>query len=488
MPREDMLHLVRRLEQEISSLQKQVKTLQSVPVLRHASIDDTGLPVIGADGRVKQIIGRQADGSYGDRAVQSSHQPRPSAPSLDVSSGAIGVSWDGVADGPVPHGFGRVEVWGAPGESATPDQARHLSSIYSREGGTTAVKATPGAWRFWLRMVGPDGHTASQWSTSVDAEVSALVDEADIRKRLEDFAGGSLDDATYANLMSELAQHLRVEAVHILAGQVQAVHLAVGAVDGQLITGAHIQTHAEPNRGVKILGEESAIVAFDDDGAVSLWLDGETNRFAGTLSVKSSGTGHVEVRPHLVDEISAGLDDGGAVYTGLGFHADGDMWAAGVFIQESTGRLTVTAGTGPGGRPRAWMVGDYSADTLEALDELTAAEGCRVGSTADPFSFLNGWRSPSGYGGERAAHSRLGNMIFLRGSTLTPSAGSNADPIAVLPPPSHPRRVAATHATSSASAYGPVVLEIDTTGELRALDGGALPQTNINFDGCFYYL
>lgn len=285
MPRRNPLAVeVGKLSAEVEKLRAQVKAMHTQPRLANASLEGTSIPVTDGRGNVMHRIGSQGDGSYGDVAVASGPQPKPSAPRLTPGTGTISVRWDGRAEyGAPPKAFGRVEVWGAPGADAAISDATHLSSIYSREGGSTTVRATDGPWTVWLRMVGPDGATVSIWSEPATATLEKLVDEDDIRARLDAFAGGELDDAAYSSLMARLGEFLIVRAGQIDANAIEAMHIAAGAIDGQVITGATVQTQRHATRGTKMTNE--GFVGYSASGGVTVWIDGEQVRLSAPTTI-----------------------------------------------------------------------------------------------------------------------------------------------------------------------------------------------------------
>lgn len=487
MPRTDSL--LTQLQREIADLRSQVKTLQSAPRLRHVSLDDAAIPVKGADGRVKQVIGRQSDGSFGDRVVESGPQPIPTAPILDPGAGAISVEWDGgVVSGEVPRIFGRVEVMAAPlidGVSPGTADPRHVSSIYSAQGGATTIKATSGDWMVWLRMVGADGRTVSDLSEPVVTSVADTVDERTLRQRIESALVGDLEDGLYDSLASRIARFIELEAESI-----KAYHLAFDALDGQVITGSTFQTHKAEDRGVKWTDE--GVVAYSDEGRVTLWLDGERNRLAGTFRMEGSGeAGDIAIQDFRAEELFTTFPDPDEIYSGIGFEdVHGDSYPAGIFVSPRK-TLTLTTGIGGRGRPDAWMSGGWRIQRIRPSDVLEPENDCRVGSHPVAVPLINGWRTGETWGDEAPGFVRFGNMIFLRGSIRTPSGGHMGTPIFghLLPVPSRRRRLATIRALNTGASAEPTLLEVDTRGWFTVVNGSSITDDRlINLDGLIYYL
>lgn len=487
MPRRSDAAAVEYLIRQVEDLKDRIKIMESAPKLRHASLEASAIPVFDGDGRLKQVIGLQPDGSYGDRVVESGAQPAPSAPILEPTTGAISVTWDGHTDqdGPVPQAFGRTQALAAPGtpDSADFSQAAHLSSIYSAEGGTTVIRATPGPWTVWLVMVGPDGATASPPSAPSSTTVDHVVNEDDLRSRIEDLTGGRLEDAAYESLMSHLAEHVRVRAVNIEARTIGSEHLAVGALDGEVITGALLQSHRDPDVGTKISDE--AIFAFDDDGRVSLWLDGKRNRVRGELVFESDHGGELHMRQFPAEDLFSNGRPG-EMLPGLAFvdpsRGKGD---AGLFVNEDGTLFLVGASSTRG---RAQLIGEWSVSGLNVFgSRFTVDPSASVGGPASVIPLQGGWRSPQAYPAQQPRFVRLGNVVFLKGALLTPSGGGSDAVAGSVPAPPYVRRLATSHATSAGSP-SPVTVQISASGALSVLDGGQLPVTNVNLDGLFYFL
>lgn len=267
----------REMGERVAALEEQVKTLQSVSHLTNASLEDTGIPVYDRDGQTRAVLGRQPDGSHGASVVEAGPQPAPSAPVLEAGTGTISVEWTGGlldATARVPRVFGRVEVWAAPESGADdPTQGKRLGAIHDREGGTTPIRATPGEWRVWLRMVGPDGKRVSGFSQAATVRIDALVDEQNISDWINAFSDGDLPDAAYNNLAARLGRFIEVEAGNITANAIQSQHIAFGAMDGQIITAPLVQSH-EGDQGWKLRPDGTAAF-FGPDGSTQTEIDAD---------------------------------------------------------------------------------------------------------------------------------------------------------------------------------------------------------------------
>ncbi|GAB3192185.1 hypothetical protein [Nesterenkonia suensis] len=273
----DSMDFARRLSAEIADLRKQVKTLQSVSMLTHASIDDGALRVRDREGRIKQVIGKQPDGSFGDEVVESGPQPQPTAPVTEVATGLVQAGWDGgVTSGRVPTAFGRVRLWGAPGTSPGVSEARHLGSLHERSGGAVTVKLDGGPWRLWWVMVGADGKTVGPFSEPSDVVIEPLVDAGDIEARIQALTDGELDDAVYDSLMARSAAFIALEAGQIISN----------SWAGTVATAPLVQSHDAPETGWK-LDPASGFRMWNGGGGLTARIDGESNFLRGDLMAES---------------------------------------------------------------------------------------------------------------------------------------------------------------------------------------------------------
>lgn len=231
---------VQRTAEDLERLESQTRNTAATSRLNHASLEDTEIVLKDANDQVKGTIGKQVDGSYGTRAVNSDPQPTPTAPIVEPgAAGTMEVTWDGATtDFPVPLVHGHTEVLSAFSETGVqPDlSAYHLAStIRDRKGGATIISCpTPGTWFVRLRMVGQDRETKGAYSAATSVGVTPLVDVADIEARLNAFAEGELPDGAYESLMARLG-----EFVVVRAGQIET-----NALDSMVITSPLIQSHA----------------------------------------------------------------------------------------------------------------------------------------------------------------------------------------------------------------------------------------------------
>lgn len=250
-----MSNMPREAAKLIADLKRRVDVLERKPRLMNASVDGGRIPFLDDAGQVREVVGRQSDGSYGSLAVKSDPQPTPI--NFEVSAGdrgAVEVSWGGDADGDVPLIHGRVEVWSQhvpEGGTVDVGQAKLRSSIRDRDGGATTIACpVPGVWAIWLRMVGQDRETAGGFSDPMFVEVAALFDVSDFEERLNAFAEGELEDAAYNSLMARLGEFLLV----------RTDQLDANAINGMTVTAPLIQSHTDPDIGWKLRPDGTAMM------------------------------------------------------------------------------------------------------------------------------------------------------------------------------------------------------------------------------------
>lgn len=290
-----MANMPREAAKLIADLKRRVDVLERKPRLMNASVDGGRIPFLDDAGQVREVVGRQSDGSYGSLAVKSDPQPTPI--NFEVSAGdrgAVEVSWGGDADGDVPLIHGRVEVWSqhvSEGGTVDVGQAKLRSSIRDRDGGATTIACpVPGVWAIWLRMVGQDRETAGGFSDPMFVEVAALFDVSDFEERLNAFAEGELEDAAYNSLMARLGEFLLV----------RTDQLDANAINGMTVTAPLLQSHDAGNRGWKHRPDGTSAWFHNTSGRLNTEINMEGEIFARGADIQgrfqtSLGTSRAEI-------------------------------------------------------------------------------------------------------------------------------------------------------------------------------------------------
>lgn len=182
----------------------------------------------------------------------------PAKPELTTALGTVSVNWDGLLGGEEPEkSFACVLADISHDAGATWNRAGQALSAAG-----AIVVALPVGKEAWFRLVAMN----NAGDFSQPSPVAFIV--------VEGLTAGS-----------EIADGVIVEK-HLAAEAVTANAIAVGALDGQIITGVTLQTNKEPDRGVKISGP--TLLAYDAKGNQVASLGGPNGAvLAGGFSTKN---------------------------------------------------------------------------------------------------------------------------------------------------------------------------------------------------------
>lgn len=489
MPRDANDYLGRR----IAELEGQVKKLQKGR-LNNSALMGGSIPIFDYDERLRAVIGRQDDESWGSRVVSSPDQPVPTGLSVTVGrAGAVEVSWPGSADAGVPLVHGRVEVWSqhvAEGESPDVSQARLRSTIRDRDGGSTTISCpVSGTWAVWLRMVGQDNVTAGEFGEPVTFEVESLFDADDFEERFEErlleFADGNLEDAAYNSLMARLGEFLVVRA-----GQVEA-----DAIDGMTITGTTVQSNPEPDLGTKM--DPSGFWGFSPagdvvfrvgtDGVVYVVGEIEAKSASGSSTVLSSGDVLYRVGTRSGDSWALNYSDRVSTGPFLKFRRDGieSQYSPTIVWDDETGELIIA----PQQFGSSLDSGVRVPSTLSA-ERMLVEGNARVAGNLQAFGTIGTYQSinfPNSFSANRPCFYRqLGQLVFLSGSVNSNVNNNFGGSICQLPPPPSNAQLI-SHRTNSAGSLSPMPITIGTDGWMSVPGGSGISSgTPMSLDGLVY--
>lgn len=242
----------RQFAQRFADYERRLARLERgarVSRLAHASLEDTSIPAYDDTGTVRQIIGRQSDGTFAVAYVNGPPPPRPSAPTVSARQLAIVVGWDGeFEDGaPRPGDFARVDVH----MDTDPEFEPTGATVYGSLVGEGALAIPADTETHYVRLVAVTLSDVA--STPTDpVEVEALP---------------------ASEISSEFVYAGEVSADQITAGTLRAdVNLASTIRTGE--TGARVELSNE------------GLVSYDTDGEVSVVMptDPESDAsFAGSI-------------------------------------------------------------------------------------------------------------------------------------------------------------------------------------------------------------
>jgi len=278
---------------QIAEQQRQIDLInmgQNQSSLGFSSIENGSLVIYDADGNVRNVIGKQDDGSYVGGASPVALDPPeiPNPPTVTGGFGTLKVASNGSTDPPWPRSFSHVNVYLSSGTGIGDDPITEGVLVGTIIGTTNSVfiisGLLPKPYRVWLTSVGIDT-AESEASVAVTATPTMVVgqdilDGAITELQLADdavtqakLAAGSVgtiqidgEIITTANLVDGsvtgekiianaiAAGHLAAESVtavalaadavqanNIAVDAIQARHLAVGSVTSEAILALAIQ-------------------------------------------------------------------------------------------------------------------------------------------------------------------------------------------------------------------------------------------------------
>lgn len=281
---------------QIAEQQRQIDLInmgQNQSSLGFSSIENGSLVVYDADGNVRNVIGKQDDGSYVGGASPVALDPPeiPNPPTVTGGFGTLKVASNGSTDPPWPRSFSHVNVYLSSGTGVGDDPITPGVIVGTIIGSTNSVfiisGLDPKPYRVWLTSVGIDT-AESQPSQAVTASPVQVVGKDILDGAIEELhlkddavtaaklaagsvgtiqiqgesidvtklADGSVDgEKIVANAIG--VGHLAaasvtsfaiaadaIQANHIAADQIQAEHLAVGSVTAGAILALSIQADA----------------------------------------------------------------------------------------------------------------------------------------------------------------------------------------------------------------------------------------------------
>jgi len=260
---------------QIAEQQRQIDLInmgQNQSSLGFSSIENGSLVIYDADGNVRNVIGKQDDGSYVGGASPIALDPPeiPNPPTVTPGFGTLKVASNGSTDPPWPRSFSHVNVYLSSGTGIGDDPITEGIIVGTIIGTTDSAFVIAGLlpkpYRVWLTSVGIDT-AESEASVAVTATPTMVVgqdilDGAISELKLADDAvtaaklaassvgtiqiqGESIDVTKLAD-GSVTGEKIVAEAIgvgHLAAASVTAVALAANAVQANNIAADQIQAH-----------------------------------------------------------------------------------------------------------------------------------------------------------------------------------------------------------------------------------------------------
>jgi len=222
---------------QIAEQQRQIDLInmgQNQSSLGFSSIENGSLVVYDADGNVRNVIGKQDDGSYVGGASPVALDPPeiPNPPTVTGGFGTLKVASNGSTDPPWPRSFSHVNVYLSSGTGVGDDPITEGVIVGTIIGTTNSVfiisGLDPKPYRVWLTSVGID---------TAESEPSQAVTASPVQVVGKDILDGAItelhlkDDAvTAAKLAAD-----SVGTIQIQGESIDVTKLADGSVDGEKI-------------------------------------------------------------------------------------------------------------------------------------------------------------------------------------------------------------------------------------------------------------
>ncbi|HTF49419.1 MAG TPA: hypothetical protein VK735_18410 [Pseudonocardia sp.] len=308
--------------------------------LGFSSIEDGSLVIYDADGNVRNVIGKQDDGSYVGGASPVALDPPevPNTPEVSPGFGTLMVVSKGSSDPPWPRSFSHLNVYLSSGTGAEGDPITEgvvVGTIIGTVNSAFVIAGLdPKPYRVWLTSVGIDT-AESDASTAVTAIPTMVVGQ--------DILDGAITELKLANdavTEAKLAA-ASVGTIQIQGESIDVTKLADGSVDGSkiianAIAAGHLAAASVTSIAIAAQAIQAENIAVGAIQAGHLAADSVTAANILALSIQAD---------HLASNaVTAGKIDAGAIRA--------DHLQAGIVIADASfetgtsGRRVVISGPG----------------------------------------------------------------------------------------------------------------------------------------------
>lgn len=202
----------RQFAQTMAEHEKRLRRLETgtqTTQLTHSSIEDGVVPAYDNLGKLRQMIGKQSDGTFAVTYANGDPPPTPSAPTVTARQLSVLVYWDGEFAGDVarPADLQRVDVHMSTTAGFTPDGTTLVGSLV----GEGAILLVADNSTHYVRLV----------SVTVADVASAPTDEQDVVPlAVSQLAAGSVG-------ADELAAEIILASKTITSGDPNGVHVDI---------------------------------------------------------------------------------------------------------------------------------------------------------------------------------------------------------------------------------------------------------------------
>jgi hypothetical protein len=343
-----------RLTGQLGEMQRRITSLErgmSAATLGNSSIEADGIVVNDDSGNPVLILGQQADGTYGQLAVNASPPAQPSDPIVTQAVHGLIVSWDGMmADGsPVTADFAGAQVHVSPQPAFVPGPAT-LQSTLIGPGTRPVAGLSPGVTYYvclvTLNIAGLTS-TPSNYITQVPQEVTDIIPPSSITAGMMAFTVGGVHvtigptapsgpgtgdlwfDATNNYVMNQwdgtawqvyqfghnAIAASAITADLIAANAITAGMIAAGAIDGMTINGLTINGVTINASNLLVSGNTGGIFAYSTGGTTTQTFYANTTWIAppGVTTVNAMALAPGGGGAYGTASTKAGGGDGGEI-------------------------------------------------------------------------------------------------------------------------------------------------------------------------------
>lgn len=279
--------LARRLA-ELESRLKRLEAGRSASQLSHSSVDDGTLLVKDDTGTVRQRIGKQPDGSYGNVDENGPPPPKPTGPTVESFGEAVRVIWDGAFAGGAerPRDFRYIEVRAGTSPTFSESSKRMVILDTDNDGGEVVLSTADDLY-IWFVAVSTSG-TRSEPSDAAFGEPGDLV------------GGVGPGDITEVEIADDAITAPKIRAAAVEAGKIAANAIDAGNIQAGAITAAKLAAEiilsskltAGNPAGARLELSDSGLEQFDSLNQPIARLgpagEGEENQFTVKSSTDSS--------------------------------------------------------------------------------------------------------------------------------------------------------------------------------------------------------
>jgi hypothetical protein len=306
---------------QLAEQQRQIELIKmgnSSASLGFSSIEAGSLVIYDADGNIRNVIGKQDDGSYVGGALPVAYDPPeiPNPPIVTPGFGTLKIMSQGSSDPPWPRSFSHLNVYeshgtGADGDPITPGV---LVGTIIGEVDSSYVLAglLPKPYRIWMTSVGID-KAESEPCAAVTATPTVVVGADIIAGAITELQ--LADDAvTQAKLAAD-----SVGTIQILGESIDVTKLQDGSVDGEKIVAnaiavGHIAAGAVTAIALAADAVQANNIASDQIQARHIVAGSITSEAILALSVTADKiaanavtAGHLDAGSITADKLQAGI-------------------------------------------------------------------------------------------------------------------------------------------------------------------------------------